>query len=152
MFFNIATFLILCAAMTLRFFLDRPRFLRSFVHPREAFFFGSFWLSMATILGCIQLYGITYGPAPSWLIDAVHILYWLYAAVTMLNCVQQYWLFIHRTPARPVPFSPSWFLPTYSAMLTGTLASLIAPEQPPERRMVIIVSGCAYQGYGWCSM
>ncbi|KAF2733205.1 hypothetical protein EJ04DRAFT_606032 [Polyplosphaeria fusca] len=150
MLFNIATFAVLCFAMLARLFLYPKHFLKSLVHPREAFFLSSFWLSMATILGCIQLYGINEGPQYVWLVDSIHILYWIYAAVALVNSVLQYWLFIHRTPSRPVPFSPSWFLPTYSAMLTGTIASLIAGSQPPARRMSIIISGCAYQGFGWC--
>lgn len=34
-------------------------------------------------------------------------------------------------------------------MLTGTIAALIAGSQPPDRRIAIVVSGCAYQGFGW---
>lgn len=34
-------------------------------------------------------------------------------------------------------------------MLTGTISSLIAGFQPPERRLAIIASGCTYQGFGW---
>jgi tellurite resistance protein TehA-like permease len=45
--------------------------------------------------------------------------------------------------------NPSWFLPGYSAMLTGTIASLIAPTQSPHHRLPIIISGAAYKGFGW---
>jgi tellurite resistance protein TehA-like permease len=34
-------------------------------------------------------------------------------------------------------------------MLTGTVASIIAESQPPEHRVSILVSGCAYQGFGF---
>lgn len=34
-------------------------------------------------------------------------------------------------------------------MLTGTLASLIAPSQPFDQRMPIIVAGVAFQGLGF---
>jgi tellurite resistance protein TehA-like permease len=35
-------------------------------------------------------------------------------------------------------------------MLTGTVASLIVDSQPGRRVMPIVVSGVAYQGFGWC--
>lgn len=147
--FNLILFLALCILMLTRAILDFPRFKRSFVHPPESFFFGSFWLSISVILGGIQLYGLTQGPGGAWLVAAIRILYWIYAACSLLNAIQQYWVFIIRTPRHPIPFNPSWFLAGYSAMLTGTIASLIAPSQLPEHRVPIIVSGCAYQGFGW---
>jgi tellurite resistance protein TehA-like permease len=137
--------------MTTRLILDPPRFRKSFTHPPESFFFGSFLLSIAVIIGGIQLYGITLGPEVErkWLIPTIRILYWLYASVSLLNAIIQYWVFIQRTPARPIPMNPSWFLPIYSAMLTGTIASVIAPSQPPHHRLPIIISGIAYKGFGW---
>lgn len=129
--------------------LDRKRFRKSFIHHPESFFFGSFFLSMATIIGGIQLYGITLGPSPSFLIPTVRILYWIYASVALLEAIVQYYIFMHRSPEGPIPMNPAWFLPGYSAMLTGTIASLIAHSQDPIHRMPIIVSGCAYQGFGW---
>ena len=45
--------------------------------------------------------------------------------------------------------NPAWFFPFYVAMLTGTIAGLIGPSQPPEQRLPIIVAGCAYQGLSW---
>lgn len=140
--------------MTLRAIIDPKRFLKSFSHPPEMFFFGSFLLSIATILGCIQLYAIegshgTRGPGYFWLIDAIHVLYWIYASVTICNVMFMFFAFMKRSPAQPIPINASWFLCGYSAMLTGTIASLIAASQPPGRRMPIIVSGVAYQGFGF---
>jgi len=34
-------------------------------------------------------------------------------------------------------------------MLSGTFASLIAPDQPPAQRMPIIAAGITFQGLGW---
>jgi tellurite resistance protein TehA-like permease len=122
---------------------------RALTHPSESLFFGSFLLSISVIIGGIQLYSITYGPSYPWLIDAVYILYWLYAGFSFANCIAQYWILISRSIVRPVPFTPSMFLAGYSAMLTGTIASLIAPHQPPSRAILVIYSGVAFQGYGW---
>jgi tellurite resistance protein TehA-like permease len=137
--------------MITRLILDPQRFRNSFIHHPESFFFASFWLSIATLIGNIQLYGITMGGTHRlWLITTVRVLYWIYAGASLVNVIQQYWMFIQRTPQSPAAvMNPSWFLPGYSAMLTGTIASIIAQTQPPSSRMGIIVSGCAYQGLGW---
>ncbi|KAF3005633.1 hypothetical protein E8E13_003091 [Curvularia kusanoi] len=147
--FDLCLFLTLCTLMLFRATLHGRHFASSFTHPAESFFLGSFFLSISVIIGCIQLYGITYGPGYPWLVDAVHVLYWLYAAVSLLNSLFQYYILIAFSKVRPVPFLPSAFLAGYSAMLTGTIASLMAGYQPPSRAAAIIVSGCAFQGFGW---
>jgi tellurite resistance protein TehA-like permease len=77
------------------------------------------------------------------------VLYWMYACLSFLNSVVQYYILMLSSRVRPVPFTPSSFLAGYSAMLTGTLASLIAPWQPPSRAYLIVLSGLTYQGFGW---
>jgi tellurite resistance protein TehA-like permease len=135
--------------MSTRLVLHPHHFLAIFTHPLESWFIGSFWLSISVIIGGIQLYGITYGPAYSWLIDAVYVLYWLYASFSFSSCIFQYYILIAQSKLRPVPFSPSMFLAGYSAMLTGTIASIIAGQQTPSRAVLVILSGLAFQGFGW---
>ncbi|PVI08464.1 hypothetical protein DM02DRAFT_607857 [Periconia macrospinosa] len=147
--FDLVLFACLCACMTIRAIVDFRRFKESFHHPPEAFFFGAFWLSLNTIFSNIQLYGITYGPCGSWLVTTLYVLYWIYAACSIVTSVGLYWGFIVRHKIHPVPFNPTWFLAGYSAMLTGTLASIIAESQPEARRMTILVSGLTFQGFGW---
>jgi tellurite resistance protein TehA-like permease len=122
---------------------------RVFTHPSESFFLGSFFLSISVLIGCTQVYGITHGPAYPWLVDTIYILYWIYATISLLNSIFQYYILIARSAVRPVPFAPSMFLPGYSAMLTGTVASLIAGDQSPQKAYLVVISGLAYQGYGW---
>ncbi len=102
------------------------------------------------ILAGIQTYGITNGPAYPWLVDAVYVLYWIYAACSLANSVFQYWILIAWSKARPVPYLPSMFLAGYSAMLTGTVAAMVAGSQTSERAVLVVVSGVGYQGFGWC--
>jgi tellurite resistance protein TehA-like permease len=147
---NIALFLMLCICTAFRALWHPTHFRRSFTSPQESFFWGSFWLSISVIIGGMQVFGITHGPAYPWLINTVYILYWLYAAFSLLNSLFQYWVLIAWGRQRPVPFMPSIFLAGYSAMLTGTLASLIAGHQRPGRAIAVVVSGLAYQGLGWC--
>ena len=147
--FDLVLFLLLTSLMVTRIIIEPQHFLKSFFHHPECFFFGSFFLSIATIIGSIQVYGIDMGPGDAWLITAVRVLYWIYAAISLGNAIQQYFMFFQRSRAKPVTMSPAWFLPGYSAMLTGTIASLIVGSQPSSHRMAIIVSGCAFQGFGW---
>ncbi|KAI4913134.1 hypothetical protein J4E85_010867 [Alternaria conjuncta] len=93
---NIALFLLLCTCTALRFLYHTSHFLTSFLHPSESFFAGSFYLSLSVILAGIQTYGITHGPAYPWLIDAVYLLYWIYAGASLANSVFQYWIVIQR--------------------------------------------------------
>lgn len=135
--------------MLVRALLHWRHFRASLTDPSESFFLGSFFLSISVIIGSIQLYGVTQGPGYSWLVSALNALYWIYAAVSLLNSLAQYYVLIAHSAARPVPLLPPAFLAGYSAMLTGTLASLIASHQPPGRAAAMVVSGCAYQGFGW---
>lgn len=122
---------------------------KALLHPSESFFIGSFWLSISVILGGIQFYAITHGPAYPFLISAVYVFYWIYAACSLINAIAQYYILIRWSAVRPVPFTPSMFLAGYSAMLTGTIASLIAGSQPPPRAELIIFSGLAFKGFGF---
>lgn len=135
--------------MLARAILHFQHFKKSFTYPAESFFLGSFYLSVSVIIGSIQLYGITHGPGYPWLVSTVNVLYWIYAAASLLNSLFQYYILIAHSAVRPVTFMPSTFLAGYSAMLTGTISSLIAVNQPPGRATAIIVSGCAFQGFGW---
>jgi tellurite resistance protein TehA-like permease len=148
-FFDICLFTILCICMLARALLHLEHFKKSFTHPAESFFLGSFYLSISVIIGSIQLYGVTYGPGYTWLISTINILYWIYASASFINSLFQYYILIAYSAVRPVPFLPSAFLAGYSTMLTGTISSLIAGYQPPGRATAIIISGCAYQGFGW---
>lgn len=147
--FDLGLFAFLCICMLARAVLHVHHHRKSFTHPAESFFLGSFFLSISVIIASTQLYGITYGPGYPWLISAVNALYWIYAAASLINSLFQYYILIAYSAVRPIPFLPSAFLAGYSAMLTGTLSSLIAGHQPPGRATAIIISGCAYQGFGW---
>ncbi|KAH7413988.1 voltage-dependent anion channel [Phaeosphaeria sp. MPI-PUGE-AT-0046c] len=147
--FDLIVFLLFSACMLARLIFHPAHFKKIILHPPESFFIGAYLLSISVILGCIQLYGITHGPAYPWLLSAIYVLYWLYAAVSLLNSISQYYILIAHSTLRPVPFAPSMFLPGYSAMLTGTIASVIAGSQPGPRAEMVIISGLAFKGYGW---
>jgi C4-dicarboxylate transporter/malic acid transport protein len=148
-FFNIALFLLLCTCMAARIILHPSHVARVLRHPGESYFVGSWYLSVSVIVAGVQVYGITRGPGWGWLREAVYVVYWVYAAFSLLNAIAQYFILITSSTTRPVAFTPAMFLPGYSAMLTGTVASLIAPAQPARRAVLVVYSGLAYQGFGW---
>jgi C4-dicarboxylate transporter/malic acid transport protein len=148
-FFNVALFVLLCCCMAARIALHPSHVLKVLCHPGETYFVGSWWLSVSVVIAGVQVFGVTRGPGWAWLVRAVYALYWTYAALSLVNAIAQYTVLITASTTRPVAFTPAMFLPGYSAMLTGTLGSLIAPTQPPARAVLVVVSGTAYQGFGW---
>ena len=144
---NLVLFVAFTTAITCRF-LQRPsRLRRSVTQPPEAYFTGSFWLSIATIIICMQQFGAAH--TGSWIVVALRVLFWIYAAVTLTYNITIFVVMFSRSPLTPGTMSPPMFLMIFNAMLTGTVASAIAADQPPEHRMPIIVAGVAYQGLGW---
>lgn len=145
--FNLVLFTCFTAAMLMRWILTPSKIKECFTNAPENYFFGSFWLSIATIIMCIQKHGVPHsGP---WLIVAVRVLFWIYAAVTFISSTVHIVVIFQYTPIKVIEMNPAWFLLIFNTMLTGTIASTIVADQPPEQRMAIIVAGISYQGLGW---
>lgn len=145
--FDLVLFVCLCTAITARFIMYPGSFHKSLKHPKEALFFPTFWLSLPTIIGGMNNYGV--GNVGDWLIVVLRVLFWLYFALTLLVAIFQYWYLFMAKQLLVKSMAPSWILPIFPVMLTGTLASIIASNQPPDQRMPIIVAGVASQGLGW---
>ena len=144
---NLVLFVLFTTAMICRF-VQRPSNLRkSVTNPPEAYFTGSLWLSMATVIICMQRFAVPQtGP---WIIVAVRVLFWTYAAITLTYNIVVFVVMFALCPLEPGTMSPPMFLMVFNAMLTGTVASAIAVDQPLSQRMAIIVAGIAFQGLGW---
>ncbi|OTA65381.1 hypothetical protein K449DRAFT_463492 [Hypoxylon sp. EC38] len=144
---NIILFLILCAMMLTRFTLHPQMLKRSFTNPPELFFFGSFWLSIATSIICMERFGVPH--TGSWLVVVLRVLFWIYAAVTLIYTVVAWVVSAALSHIKPLQINPAVFLMIFNTMLTGTMAAAIAQSQPLVQRLPIIVAGVAYQGLGW---
>jgi len=145
---DLVLFMLFCCAIAYRF-LRRPRvFIRSLHHPKEALFFGSFWVSVALILNLTQTYGVPVcGP---WLVSALRVLYWIYIACSLLVAIFQYaTLFVaERLPVDSA--MPAWVMPVYSFLVVGPLAAIMVQTQPEaHHRLSIWVSAVMVQGLGW---
>ncbi|KAF7538691.1 hypothetical protein G7054_g2678 [Neopestalotiopsis clavispora] len=83
-----------------------------------------------------------------WIIVAIRVLFWIYAACTLIySTTIPVILFNRRLDV--FKMNPAIFFTVFNVMLTGTIAASIAQQQPPEQRLRIIVAGIAYQGLGW---
>ncbi|KAM0203212.1 hypothetical protein ACHAPA_009807 [Fusarium lateritium] len=144
---NLVLFILFTSAMVCRFVRRPSSFLKSVVKPPEAYFTGSLWLSIATIIMGIQSFGVPH--ASPWLIDTVRVLFWIYGAVTLTYNILIFVVMFSLAPFTPGSMSSPMFLMIYNTMLTGTIASVIAIDQPPSQRIAIIVAGIAFEGLGW---
>lgn len=145
--FNLALFLLFTSMMVARAIFHWDALKQSLLRPPEAFFAGSFWLTMATIIICIQQFGVP--TSGVWLVGTVRVLFWIYGAVTLLYTCVVFVVLFSTIKIEPTKLHPAAFLMVYNSMLTGTVASAIAQSQPPVQRVPIIVAGVAYQGLGW---
>lgn len=151
---NLLLFAILCTTMIVRFAKFPGSLKDSLKHEREGLFFPTFWLSVATIITGTQKYAVqpydTQHEMRVWLTTSIAIAFWAYTVCTFLLAVFQYsFLFIGHTYMLQ-KMMPSWLLPVFPVMLAGTIASVIAADQPMAARLPIIVAGIGCQGLGFC--
>ena len=129
-------------------FATRPRILkRSLHHPAEALFFGSFWVSIALVLNCAEIYG---GPSSgAWLTRAMEVCFWMYSACAFCVGVSQYTL-LFVAERLPVPAAmPAWIFPAYPFLVIGPLAGTLLSSQPPDAALPMFVGSIMLQGLGW---
>ncbi|KAF1943904.1 hypothetical protein EJ02DRAFT_452942 [Clathrospora elynae] len=144
---DLVLFLMFCACIAYRFIHNRGSLLLSLHHPHESFFFGSFFVSIALIIYCIEQYGVPYcGP---WLIKTLEILFWLYAAIVMLVAVFQYHVIFDRRELPVTDAMPAWILPVYPFLILGVLGSTLLKSQPVKSGFPIFIGSIAFQGLGW---
>lgn len=144
--FNLILFGLVCSLMALRFAIH-GNLLKSLRHDREGLFFPTFWLSIATIIcGLDKYFGDE--PQPSFT-QALEVLFWIYCACTLLVAVIQYSFVFTSHSYGLQTMMPSWILPAFPVMLSGTIASVIAANQPPRSAIPIITAGVTFQGLGF---
>ncbi|KAL4888652.1 voltage-dependent anion channel [Aspergillus ambiguus] len=143
---NLLFFALVCSTMAGRFIIHGG-LVESLCHEREGIFFPTFWLSIATIItGLYRYFGTD---AERSFVIALEVLFWIYCACTLLVAVIQYsWLF-SGPKYRLQTAMPGWILPAFPIMLSGTIASVIAEQQPPRAALPIIVAGTTFQGLGF---
>ncbi|KAL8409735.1 hypothetical protein RB594_007987 [Gaeumannomyces avenae] len=143
---NLAIFSFVVTCIFTRFFLHRGDFTRSLSHPREGFFFPTFFLATATIITSTHRYAIPADdPTLNWAIQAT---YWLYVIATLALAAGQYSYVFASHSFGLQTMMPTWILPIFPIMLSGTIASVIAATQPEIAAVPVIVAGLTCQGLG----
>ncbi|KAI2785866.1 hypothetical protein POX_h09628 [Penicillium oxalicum] len=146
-FINLALFALVTSLMVARFIIHR-NFVDSLAHEREGLFFPTFWLSIATMITGLEKY---FGEDPAHSFSTtMAVLFWTYCACTFAVAVLQYSYVFTSISYRLQTMMPSWVLPAFPIMLSGTIASVIAARQPPDTCIPIVVAGITFQGLGFC--
>ncbi|OJJ30884.1 hypothetical protein ASPWEDRAFT_119067 [Aspergillus wentii DTO 134E9] len=145
--FNLVLFLSICTAMVIRFTSDPSSLKASLQDPNESHFLATAILAIATIIMGIASYGTSScGP---WLNVALRVLFWIYAAVSIFFAVIQNWYLYSVKMASRQPFALVRLLPSFPAMLCGTMASIVVSGEPPVQAIPILFGGTTLQGFGF---
>ncbi|KAI0485026.1 voltage-dependent anion channel [Xylariaceae sp. FL0804] len=143
---NIIIFALLTGLMLARFLMHHGDFYRSVSHEREGFFLPTFFLTLATLITGTHRYAI---PADDETLQwAVATAFWGYVAVTLIVAVGQYSFVFAAHSFGLQTMMPTWILPIFPIMLSGTIASVIAETQMEMAAMPIISAGLTCQGLG----
>ena len=150
---NILIFALLSSIILMRWAKHPGTFKEALKHEREGLFLGPFWLSVATIITGTQRYVVLSLEVNSsmrpWLQTSMAIAFWGYTACVFALAVFQY-SYLFNTHMYHLPkFMPSWLLPIFPIMLSGTIAAVIAGDQPVGTRLPILVAGIGCQGLGF---
>lgn len=145
---NLAIFAIVCMAMVCRFILHPGDLSRSILHHREGFLFPTFFLAIAALITSTQRYVIPKNDASyGW---ATQTIFWLYVIATFILAVAQYMYLFASHSYNLQTMMPSWILPIFPVMLTGTVSSVILETQVHVKPLPIIFAGLTCQGLGFC--
>ncbi|CEF77741.1 hypothetical protein SNK03_005599 [Fusarium graminearum] len=143
---NILLVVAICSTMLLRFFFNPGDMSKSITHEREGFFFPTFFLTLATLITSTQRYAIPDNDVTlAW---AIQVAYWGYVVLTLVLAVGQYSYVFAAHNFGLQTMMPTWILPIFPIMLSGTIASVIADTQPEIAAIPIIVGGLTCQGLG----
>ncbi|KAF7549359.1 hypothetical protein G7Z17_g6427 [Cylindrodendrum hubeiense] len=145
---TLLAFTLACLAMLCRFLLYHDDMTKSVLHPREGFFFPTFFLAIATLITSTERYAMPENNTS--FIWATQSIFWVYLAVTLVLAIGQYtYLFGGAHSFGLQTMNPSWILPIFPIMLTGTISSVILESQSHINPIPIIVAGLTCQGLGF---
>jgi tellurite resistance protein TehA-like permease len=144
---NLVLFLCISGCLTIRFLSKSSALKESFQEPNESHFMGTCLLALATIVLGAEKYGTeACGP---WLQVALRIVFWIYVALATIQALWHNWYLYHIRMASRQPFALVRLLPSFPAMLSGTIASVLASHQPHNHALPILIGGTTFQGFGF---
>ncbi|KAK9597059.1 hypothetical protein V6Z92_003517 [Aspergillus fumigatus] len=144
---NLVLFLGISACLIIHFLAKSSALNDSFQEPNESYFIGTCLLALATLILGAENYGNdACGP---WLQVALRIVFWIYVVLSTIQAIWHNWYLYHIRMARRQPFALVRLLPLFPAMLTGTMASVLASHQPRHHALPILIGGTTFQGFGF---
>jgi C4-dicarboxylate transporter/malic acid transport protein len=143
---NLVLFILFCSALAARFMMFPQTMKSCLTHPTESLFLPTLLISISNIISNVQAYGVP--KTGYWLVVTLRVLFWMYTAVTFAIGVGQYYFLFTGKPLTLQSMTPAWILPVFPIMLSGTLASLLSPSQPPNQALPILIAGISFQGLG----
>lgn len=143
---NVAMFFTITLLMLLRFLFNRGDLLQSITHPREGFFLPTFFLAVAVLITSTERYAIPINNVG--LTRVVEVFFWIYVVSTLILAVGHYSFIFTKHKFGLHTMMPTWILPIFPIMLSGTIASVIAETQPEVSALPILVIGLTCQGLG----
>ena len=144
---DIILFCTFSMVMAVRFVLRPKAFVHSLHDPTESFYFGTFWVSLSLLIQNTSQYALpTCGP---WLVKTLEVLFWCYFSFILIVAIQQYQALFVTQNLSISNMIPAWILPIYPLLVTGPLAGVLIPHQPPSASTPIWVAGVLAQGLGW---
>ncbi len=143
---DLCIFTLTIAGITYRFIKWPGTLKASLAHPTESLFFGTSFLSLASIIASIAHYAI---PACGyWLVVTYRVLFWMYFGATFLIAVGAYLVLFTNPRLKIQDMTPAWDLPMFPFMLCGTIASSGIASQPRMYAMPMLFGGLTAQGLG----
>lgn len=143
---NVVMFFTITLLMLLRFVFNRGDLLQSITHPREGFFLPTFFLAVAVLITSTERYAIPVNNMG--LTRVVEVFFWIYVVSTLILAVGHYSFIFSKHKFGLHTMMPTWILPIFPIMLSGTIASVIAETQPEVSALPILVIGLTCQGLG----
>lgn len=144
---DLVLFILFTVLMGSRFVIVPRKWCASLHHPVEGLFFGTYWVSLALILSCIQIYGVpSTGP---WLVKTMEILFWIYCGLVLLVAVFQYTVLFSRERLNVADAIPAWIFPIYPLLTVGVLAGSMIPSQPEYAAYPMWVGSVMLEGLAW---
>ncbi|OAQ57540.1 malic acid transport protein [Pochonia chlamydosporia 170] len=144
---NIFIFAIVSAMLVARFLIHSGDMSASLKHSREGFFVPTFFLATGNLITSSDRYAIPQNDVG--LVWAVQGAFWGYVIITLLLAIGQYSFVFAAHSFGLQAMMPTWILPIFPIMLSGTIASVIAETQPAVAAVPIIVVGLSCQGLGF---
>ncbi|KAK5218832.1 hypothetical protein LTR47_011667 [Exophiala xenobiotica] len=121
---DLVLFVCFTALISRRFIIVHGSFRHSFLHYGEAWFVGTFWVSISLILQGADSF-------------------------TLLFAIFQYDLLFVTQRIAITGMTPAWILPMYPLIVAGPLAGVLLQHQGPGAGIPIFVAGVTFQGLGW---